>query len=156
VTNGIPRWLVVTGVAVSAACAWLAVVPWDLSTVDAAGQAVEGDNRLAAVIVALLLGGLSVFLAVSLRRDAVLPAIAAAVLVPVVLYAWRASVANTDGASQWLASLVAFVLPLALLTSFGGAYLALRPEIAARRRRLRGDPPDGSPETDEGGDDRPA
>jgi hypothetical protein len=132
-------------VAVSSACAWLAVVPWDLSTVDEAGRTIEGDNRLAAVVVALLLGGLSVFLAVNLRRDAVLPAIAAAVVVPVVLYAWRASVARTDGASQWLASLFAFVLPLALITSFGGAYLALRSEIAARRRRLRGEAPEEWP-----------
>jgi hypothetical protein len=145
-----PRWAVVLGVAISSACAWLAVVPWDLSTVDEAGRAVEGDNRLAAIVVALLLGGLSVFLAVGLRRDAVLPAITAAVLVPVVLYGWRASVARTDGDSQWLASLVAFVLPLALITSFGGAYVALRPEIAARRRRLRGEAPDGGADEGEG------
>jgi hypothetical protein len=145
VKGDLPRWLVVLGVAVSSACAWLAVVPWDLSTVDEAGRSVDGDNRLAAVIIALVLGGLSVFIAVNLRRDAVLPCIAAAVVVPVVLYAWRASVARTDGDSQWLASLVAFILPLALITSFGGAWLALRPEIAARRRRLRGDPPDDAP-----------
>ena len=44
-------------------------------------------------------------------------------------------------------------LALALLTSFGGAYVALRPEIAERRRRLRGDPPDGSREPGDGGDD---
>jgi hypothetical protein len=140
--GALPRWVVVGGVVVSSACAWLAVVPWDLSTVDEAGRSIEGDNRLAAIIVALLLGGLSVFLAVNLRRDVVLPAIAAAVVVPVVLFAWRASVARTDGASQWLASLVAFVLPLALITSLGGAYLALRSEIAARRRRLRGEDDD--------------
>jgi hypothetical protein len=139
VNGTLPRWLVVAGVAVSSACAWLALVPWDLSTVDEAGRSLDGDNRLAAILLALVLGGLSVFLAVGLRRDAALPAIAAAVVVPVVLYGWRASAARTDGASQWLASLVAFVLPLALLTAFGGAWLALRPEIAERRRRLRGD-----------------
>ncbi len=127
------------GVGIAAAAAWLAVVPWDLSTVDEAGRDIGGDNRLAAIIIALLLGGIAVFVAARLRRDAVLPAIAAAVVVPVALFAWRASAARTDGASQWVALLAAFVLPLALIAAFGGAWLALRDEIAANRRRMRGD-----------------
>jgi hypothetical protein len=132
----------VLGVGIAAAVAWLAVVPWDLSTVDEAGRDIDGGNRLGSVIVALLIGGIAVFVAARIRRDAVLPAIIAAVAVPVVLFSWRASVARTDGASEWVALLVAIVLPLALIAAFGGAWLALREEIAAsRRRRLRGDDP---------------
>jgi hypothetical protein len=129
----------VLGVGITAAVAWLAVVPWDLSTVDEAGRDIDGGNRLGSVIVALLIGGIAVFVAARVRRDAVLPAIIAAVVVPVALFAWRASVARTDGASDWVALLVAIILPLALIAAFGGAWLALREEIAANRRRLRGD-----------------
>jgi hypothetical protein len=134
------RWLAVAAVAVSAACAWLAIVPFDLSTVDSGGEPIDTGNRLAAILLALALGGLSVFLVVQARRDAVLPAVAVAVIVPAGLYTWRAAVARTEDGDDlaWLTTLVAFVLPLALLTSFGGAWLALRGEIVARRNRLRG------------------
>jgi LPXTG-motif cell wall-anchored protein len=112
------------------------------STVDAAGHERTGatGDAWAALIGVALVSGLAVAAVVRRRPDAVLRAPLAGLATFIVLYAWRASQARVKGGNLWPLGLIGVVLPIGLLGTFGGSWLALR-TIRARNheREQRGD-----------------
>ena len=115
---------VFAGVAV-ATLSWLAIVPWDLSTVDENDRLIEGSETQDAKVWAVL--GILVLLAFAAAL--VLPKRATgfavgAVLTFAVLYTWRGSTARVVGANLWAAGLVVIV-PLAVVMVAGVHGVAL-------------------------------
>ena len=110
---------------VTAAC-WLLVLPWDWSTVDAAGQPVDGGQPWTGLFLVAVVAGLAVAAVVHREPGALLTAPLAGLATMVVLYSWRASQARVVGSNLWVFGLIGVVLPLGLLGTFGGAWLALR------------------------------
>jgi hypothetical protein len=105
---------------------WLLVLPWDWSTVDAAGEPVEGGEPWTGLILVAAIVGLTVAAVVRRQPRALLTAPLAGVATMAILYSWRASQARTVGDNLWFFGLIGVVLPLGLLGAFGGAWLALR------------------------------
>jgi hypothetical protein len=137
----IARWWPSLVVVAVTAAAWFVLAPWDWSTVDAASHprsGASGDAWLGLVGVAIV-SGLTVATVVRRRPDAVLRAPLAGLVTFLVLYAWRASQARTSGTNLWPLGLIGVVLPIGLLGTFGGSWLALR-SIRARQQEERGDP----------------
>jgi hypothetical protein len=113
-------------VALATAAGWMLVLPWDWSTVDAAGDPIEGGEPWTGLILVAVLAGLVVATVVRRQPRAVLTAPLAGLATMVVLYSWRASQARVVGTNLWVFGLIGVVLPLGLLGTFGGAWLALR------------------------------
>jgi LPXTG-motif cell wall-anchored protein len=128
------------------AAAWFALAPWDWSTVDAAGHPRTGSTGdvWAALVGVALVAGLAVAAVVRRRPDAVLRAPLAGLAVFMVLYAWRASQARVSGTNLWPLGLIGVVIPIGLLGTFGGSWLALRTIKARDRQR---DPGGDGPES---------
>jgi len=130
--NGGPVPLLV-GASVGAAL-WAGLVPWDLSEVDSAGRPLSGgdDNGGSIGLVALAMTGLGVALAANRQTKRAAPWVVAGGLTAwAVLFAWRASAAETIGANMYLAPLVAVVVPVAI----GVPFLLHKVSSARWRRR---------------------
>jgi hypothetical protein len=125
-------WLIVAAVT---ALAWFVLLPWDWSTVDAQGREIDGGEPWTGIFLVAVVSGLTVSTVVRRWPAAVLGAPLAGLATICVLYTWRASQARTHGANLWLAGLVGVILPLSLLGTFGGAWLAVR---SSRRRQQDG------------------
>ena len=138
----ISKWWPSLVVAAVTAAAWFVLAPWDWSTVDAAGHERTGatGDAWAALIGVALVSGMAVATVVRRRPDAVLRAPLAGLATFIVLYAWRASQARVKGGNLWPLGLIGVVLPIGLLGTFGGSWLALRTIRARNREReQRGD-----------------
>jgi LPXTG-motif cell wall-anchored protein len=137
------KWWPALAVVVVTALAWFLLAPWDWSTVDASGHPKTGGAAAAwgALVGVAVVSGLAVAAVVRRRPDAVLRAPLAGLATLIVLYSWRASQARVSGTNLWPLGLIGVVLPIGLLGTFGGSWLALR-SIRARERqedRDRGD-----------------
>jgi hypothetical protein len=123
----------VTG-ALAGVALWILLVPWDLSEVDSSGRPLAngGDDQGGSIgLVAVLLTGAGVLLALSPRTERAAPWFAAGGLTAwAVLFAWRAGAAETVGANMFLAPLVVVVVPVAI-----GVPLLLGKVSSARRHR---------------------
>lgn len=115
--------------ALVASLAWLAVMPWDLSTerVTESGREVE---RSAAALRHLLGTALLVIAGVALVTRRV-PTRALSVAIGAAAgaatwYAARAGVAQTRGPNPWLSNLLLFVAPGAAIVALAGAALGVR------------------------------
>lgn len=108
----------VVGVAVALA-AWLLLVPWDLSELDASGAMIEGggdDNAGGIAVVALVL--LVIGLALTLVQETSPLATVFTVggyATWAALFAWRAGSARVSGANLYMVPLVIIVIPAAIL-----------------------------------------
>ena len=133
----ISKWWPSLVVAAVTAAAWFVLAPWDWSTVDAAGHERTGatGDAWAALIGVALVSGMAVATVVRRRPDAVLRAPLAGLATFIVLYAWRASQARVKGGNLWPLGLIGVVLPIGLLGTFGGSWLALRTIRARNRER---------------------
>ena len=102
--------------AVGSLGAWLLLVPWDLSEVDADGRSLEqgGDDYggmialVAGVVIAIAIG---LLMAQQARRLAVWFAVGGLVTWAT-LFAWRAGVSETSGANMFMVPLLFAVIPL--------------------------------------------
>jgi len=135
------KWWPALAVAAVTAVAWFLLAPWDWSTVDAAGHPRTGatGDAWGALIGVALVSGLAVAVVVRRRPDAVLRAPLAGLATLIVLYAWRASQARVSGTNLWPLGLIGVVLPIGLLGTFGGSWLALRTIRARAQRDQQGD-----------------
>jgi hypothetical protein len=113
-------------VAAVTAAAWLLLAPWDWSTVDAQGKPLDTQQPWTALLLVAVVSGLAVAAVVRRQPAAVLSAPLAGLVTMAVLYSWRASQARVSGTNLWVFGLIGVVLPLGLLGTFGGAWLALR------------------------------
>jgi uncharacterized membrane protein len=96
--------------------AWMLLVPWDLSEVDADGlpRAQGGDDHGGVIA---LVAGLVVALAVGLLlaprwRRAAVPVATGGLMTWTVLFTWRAGVSETSGANMFLVPVLFAVIPL--------------------------------------------
>ena len=137
----IAKWWPSLAVAAVTAVAWFVLAPWDWSTVDAAGHERTGatGDAWAALIGVALVSGMAVATVVRRRPDAVLRAPLAGLGTFLVLYAWRASQARVSGTNLWPLGLIGVVLPIGLLGTFGGSWLALRTIRARNQQREQPD-----------------
>lgn len=107
-----------TGILV-ATVAWVVLVPWDLSEVDAMGNLLADrlENRVTDIaIVVIWVASIGVFLAFLRGWGTVAVAFTAGGSAAWVgLFTWRAAVARSDGANLFFASLVMYVVPTAVL-----------------------------------------
>ena len=117
-------------VVATTALAWFVIAPWDWSTVDAAGRPLDTGQPWADLFGVAVVSGLAVAIVVRRQPAAVLWAPVAGVVTMAVLYTWRASQARVPGTNLWFFGLIGVLIPLALLGTFGGAWLAIR---SARR-----------------------
>jgi hypothetical protein len=108
--------------------AWLLVVPWDLSEVDASGRPLStgGDDHFAAIgLVYLLVVALGALLAVRNGRwVAATGFVFGACLTWVALFAWRAGAARTVGANMFILPLAFLVIPAAAVAVFAVTIIA--------------------------------
>lgn len=140
VTRASKPWSAVVIVSVVTAVAWFVLAPWDWSTVDAAGQRLDGAQPWSAVFGVAVVSGLAVAWTVRRYPAAILWAPLAGVGTMAVLYSWRASQARVSGSNLWFFGLIGVVIPLGLLGAFGGAWLALRSARTRDSRPDRDDP----------------
>ena len=99
--------------------AWLLLVPWDLSEVDARGRVEPsgGDGQFGgiAVVYAIVIVSGAALASWKATRAGAAPFVAGAGLTWVVLFAWRAGSARTSGANMFLLPLVLLVVPAAVV-----------------------------------------
>lgn len=106
--------------AVAAVGAWRAVVPWDLSEIDANGQLIPSGGadanagRIAFAACVVVLVGF-VLAAIPAARSSAVAATRAGMTVWAALFTWRALAARTEGASLFLVPLVFVVAPAVLI-----------------------------------------
>jgi len=107
---------------VLAVVAWLVIVPWDLSTVDAAGNQIPGGGdresgpRIALALAVILITALAVDRFRARANPVALAAAGSATWA--LLFAWRAAVSRVGGANMWPLAYVTVVAPAAVLGSF--------------------------------------
>ncbi len=123
------------GVALAVA-AWVVVVPWDMSTVDAAGNDIPGRSdgetgpRIAVVLAVVMAGAVAADVLWRASRPIFLAVAGSATWA--FLFAWRAAVSRVGGANMWPIAFVMLVLPAAVLGS-----LLVWAIVAWRRRSGR-------------------
>jgi hypothetical protein len=105
---------------------WALLLPWNWSTVDAAGRRTDRGNVWSGLFFLAVVIGLAVAIVVRRYPFAILTAPLTAVVTMAVLYSWRASQARVVGSNAWVFGLIGVVIPLGLLGAFGGAFLAIR------------------------------
>ena len=104
---------------VIAVAAWLLLVPWDLSELDANGSMLEGGGddygwQIAVVGVVVVLIGLATALKATTRSAG--PVLVASGLTTwSALFAWRAGTAEVSGANTFVVPLVPIMIPAAVL-----------------------------------------
>lgn len=124
----------VAGVGVTAG-GWTALLPWDLSELNANGQQVTGggDDYIPRILlVAAVYMGFGALVA-RWRSPMAVPFVASAALSWAALFAWRASVSTVAGANLWLLMFMFVVLPVAVGSVVVARWLASR-SAAARLR----------------------
>lgn len=105
--------------AATALAVWMALVPWDLSEIDATGAVIEGggdDNAGAIALVAVVV--LAIALALLLARPTRGHAAGFTLggyVAWAVLFGWRAGSSRVSGANLFIVPLVAIVIPVAVV-----------------------------------------
>jgi hypothetical protein len=100
------------GIAASVA-AWLKLVPWDLSEIDALGRPSPGSADANAPAIAAVIGivlVVGVLLAILLPKGSWGFAVGGSIAWAA-LFAWRAAVGRAVGVNLWPVSFVMFILP---------------------------------------------
>ena len=107
------------GGASSAVIAWLLLVPWDLSEIDASGAVIEGggdDNAAAIAAVAFVVVVLGLLLILGEHTRPRATAFTFAGLTAwTLLFAWRAGSARVSGANLFIIPLIFAVIPTAVI-----------------------------------------
>lgn len=125
--------------AVVALGAWLLLVPWDLSEIDADGRMLDRGGDDHAGMIALVAGvviAIGIGLVVSPRtRPSATWFVLGGLVMWTVLFAWRSAVSEVSGANMFMLPLVFAVIPLTII-----APMALR----AMEHRLERSRPGGT------------
>lgn len=121
--------------------AWLLLVPWDLSELDADGHMLEqgGDDYAPMIVlVAAAVIALAVGLLVSPRTRRSAAWFATGGLVAwAVLFAWRTAVSETSGANMFMIPLLFAVIPLTIAVPAALLAVGNRLDDSAQRSRVR-------------------
>ncbi len=96
---------------------WIALLPWDLSEINARGEVTGtgGDDLFGQVaLVGLLVAAVGLGVSLSGRYEVATWMTVGGLASWALLFAWRASVARTAGANLWLLPFIVVVLPAAI------------------------------------------